>query len=332
MNNKEEIISDRLKIYHPEKFPQNNSFGEDVMIGLTSENKFLLPKYFYDQRGSELFEEICSTEEYYPTRTEISILKNLSDDISERNSEKNLIVELGSGSSFKTDYILSSFSRKRDFLHYVPIDVSDILVESSRTLIEKYKNLFVTGIISFYEEGLEFIVSRDNSPKLIIFLGSSIGNFTEEEAVAFMKMLKDNMNDHDRLLVGFDMLKDRKILIDAYNDKCGVTSAFNLNILERINNELDGNFDAGKFEHKAVFNEEKSRIEMHIIAMEDMNVEIKKLNMKISFKKDERIHTENSYKFTYDMIKKLARDSGMYFSDSYTDDNNYFSLCAFRPL
>ncbi|MEP7146303.1 MAG: L-histidine N(alpha)-methyltransferase, partial [bacterium] len=315
MDIQEEIISERLKIYYPEKFPQKNSFAEDVKIGLTSERKFLLPKYFYDSAGSELFEQICSTEEYYPTRTEISILKNLSDDISERNSDKNLIVELGSGSSVKTDHILSSFCRKRDYLRYVPIDVSDILIDSSKVLVEKYKNLFITGIISFYEEGLEFIVSRDNSPKLIFFLGSSIGNFTEAEAIEFMKMLKDHMSNEDRLLIGFDMVKERKILVDAYNDSQGFTSLFNMNILERINNELDGRFDVSKFEHRGVFNEERSRMEMHLLAKENMEVEIKKVNLKINFVKGEKIHTENSYKFTYDMINKLAEKSGLNFSD-----------------
>lgn len=332
MNSNEEIVSDRLKIYHPEKSPQKNSFAEDVCIGLTSERKFLLPKYFYDLAGSELFEKICTTEEYYPTRTEISILKNLSHDISKRNSEKNLIVELGSGSSVKTDFILSSFCKERDYLHYVPIDVSDILIESSKLLVKKYKNLFVTGVISFYEEGLEFIVSRDNSPKLIFFLGSSIGNFTENEAIEFMKMLKDNMSNEDRLLIGFDMVKERKILIDAYNDSQGFTSLFNMNILERINNELDGRFDVSKFEHRGVFNEERSRMEMHLLAKENMEVEIKKVNLKINFEKGEKIHTENSYKFTYDMINKLAEKSGLNFSDCYTDEKKYYSLCAFKTL
>jgi len=327
---KEEIKDERLRIIRLDNFPKTNSFAEDVKIGLTSGNKFLLPKYFYDISGSELFERICETEEYYPTRTEISILKNLSDTISERNKEKNLIVELGSGSSYKTNYILQSFLKSRDKLYYIPIDVSDILVESSKNLIEKYEKLFITGLVTYYEEGMDYIIKADKSPKLILFLGSSIGNFTEEEAIHFMKMLGNDITCDDRLLIGFDLIKDRKVLLDAYNDKAGITAEFNLNILKRINTELGGNFDLGKFEHSAIFNEEKSRMEMHLISKEDQNVFIKDISEEISFKKGEIIHTENSYKFTHEMINSLAEASGMEFSDSYTDDKKYFALCAFK--
>lgn len=324
------IINERLKIYELKHLSKTNSFAEDVKIGLTSENKYLLPKYFYDSKGSELFEKICDTEEYYPTRTEISILKNLSDIISERNIEKNLIVELGSGSSVKTNYILSSFLKLRDRLHYVPIDVSRILIESSKVLIEKYDKLFITGLISFYQEGIDFIFSLDKSPKLILFLGSSIGNFEQKDAIDFLKMVKRNMNEEDRLLIGFDLVKDKKVLEDAYNDKTGITEEFNLNILKRINKELDADFDLKKFEHSAVYNEIECRIEMYLIAKEDIVVNVKKINENVHFKKGEKIHTENSYKFTYDMINELAGKSGMEFSDYYTDDRNYFSLCAFK--
>lgn len=327
---KVDIINDRLKIYEIKHLSETNTFAEDVKIGLTSENKYLLPKYFYDSKGSELFEKICDTEEYYPTRTEISILKNLSDIISERNKEKNLIVELGSGSSVKTNYILTSFLKSRDKLHYVPIDVSKILIESSKVLIEKYDKLFITGLISFYQEGIDFLYSLDKSPKLILFLGSSIGNFEQSDAIDFLKMVKRNMNEEDRLLIGFDLVKDKKVLEDAYNDKPGITAEFNLNILKRINTELDADFDLKKFEHSAVYNEAESRIEMYIIAKEDVKVTLKKLNEQVGFKKGEKIHTENSYKFTYDMINELAGRSGMEFSDYYTDERNYFSLCAFK--
>ncbi|MDZ4710770.1 MAG: L-histidine N(alpha)-methyltransferase [bacterium] len=324
--------TERLTIYHLDNLPRSNSFAEDVKAGLTSQNKFLHPKYFYDNHGSELFEKICETEEYYPTRTELGILKKLSGTISERNRDKNLIVELGSGSSYKTNFILSSFLEDRQRLNYVPIDVSDILIESSEKLIEKYPKLFITGIISFYQEGMEFIVSRDSSPKLVLFLGSSIGNFTEEEQIEFMKMLKGNLSKDDRLLIGFDMVKSREVLEAAYDDSSGVTAEFNLNILRRINNELDADFDLNMFRHIALFNEEKSRIEMHLEAKVDTSVKIAGIDEVIHFNEGERIHTENSYKFTNKMIDNLAKVSGMEFSDCYTDDQNYFSLCAFRPL
>ncbi len=327
---KEEIISDRLKVYLPLKLHHINSFADDVKEGLTSENKFLLPKYFYDKSGSEYFERICETEEYYPTRTEISILKNLSDTISERNPDKNLIIELGSGSSLKTNYLLRSFLKSRKHLTYVPIDVSNILIESSKLLTEKYQDLFIKGVISFYEEGMEFIVSDDNSSKLVLFLGSSIGNFSKEERIDFMKMLKKYMNESDRLLIGFDLIKDKHVLNNAYNDREGFTAKFNLNILQRINNELDGNFDLTNFNHLAFFNETENRIEMHLVANEKMEVEIKGIGETINFEAGEKIHTENSYKFNNEMINQLAKDSGMEFSDYYTDEKEYFSLCAFK--
>lgn len=325
-------INSRLKIYYPEKFQKTNSFAEDVLTGLTSAKKFLLPKYFYDENGSRLFEEICRTEEYYPTRAETEILKLLSDTISDRNMDKNHIVELGSGSSEKTNHLLKSFLRKREKLIYSPIDVSNILVESSKQLTEKYDRLFINGILSFYEEGMDLVVKLDDAPKLTIFLGSSIGNFEEKELISFMKMLARHLSKNDRLIIGFDLLKDKKILHAAYNDSKGITAQFNLNILTRINRELDGDFDTGKFYHEAVFNEAKSRIEMYLISKQKMKVSIRNINAVINFEKGERIHTENSYKFTNDAIDKIAGESGMEFSDFYTDNKNYFSLCTFKSI
>lgn len=300
--------------------------------GLSSDEKFLLPKYFYDERGSLLFEEICKTPEYYPTRTEISILKNLSGTISERNKDKNFIAELGSGTSLKTNYILKSFLETRDKLFYNPIDVSNILVESSIALTQKYDKLCIDGIISFYEEGMDFIVSRDDSPKLILFLGSSIGNFDEKQQLDFMKMMSNDLSIDDRLLIGFDMQKDKKILEAAYNDSQCITAEFNLNILRRINKELGGNFDTGKFEHSAFFNDDRNRIEMHLIAKESVFVTVDAIEKVFFFRKGESIHTENSYKFTYEMINELSVKSGFEFSDYYTDEKGYFSLCTFRKL
>lgn len=323
-------VSDRLNIYSLDSIHLINSFADDVKSGLTSEKKFMYPKYFYDERGSMLFEKICETKEYYPTRTETSILKNYSDTISKRNKDKNLIVELGSGNSLKTNYLLTSFLKTRDKLFYTPIDVSNILIESSKLLIKKYNKLFINGIVSFYKEGLDLVLSLEKSPKLIIFLGSSIGNFSEEEIILFMKMLKNEMSDADRLLIGFDLVKDKKVLEDAYNDSAGITAEFNLNILQRINTELDGNFDLNKFEHYAIFNEEKSRMEMYLISKERLFTEVKEINEIIKFEKGEKIHTENSYKFTYKTINELAEKSDLEFSDYYTDEKNYFSLCVFR--
>lgn len=213
---------------------------------------------------------------------------------------------------------------------YVPVDVSDIIINSSENLTSKYPGLQVNAVISFYEEGMDFIVSRENSSKLILFLGSSIGNFSGEERIDFMRMLGKYMNKSDRLLIGFDLIKNKEVLDMAYNDSRGYTAQFNLNLLQRINDELEANFDTDEFEHLAFFNEKESRVEMHLKARTDMTVEINGIGEKIMFKKGEMIHTENSYKFNHETIKHLADNSGLEFSDHYTDEREYFSLCAFK--
>ncbi|HMS32498.1 MAG TPA: L-histidine N(alpha)-methyltransferase [Ignavibacteria bacterium] len=327
---KEDVINSRLRIFHTDNQLHVNSFPEDVREGLTSKDKFLSPKYFYDKRGSELFEQICGTEEYYPTRTETDILKDLSGIIAQRNTDKKMLVELGSGSSVKTDLLIKSFLSERNTFKYIPIDVSDIIIKSSAILTDKYPGLNVDAVISFYEEGMNFTVQTDSSAKLILFLGSSIGNFSGEERTNFMKMLKTYMNESDRLLIGFDMIKDKEVLEKAYNDRKGITAEFNLNILQRINNELGGNFDPSEFEHIAFYNESMCRIEMHLRARSKMTFEIKEIGEKISFEAGEMIHTENSYKFSRQTINELAENSGLEFSDYYADEKNYFSICAFK--
>lgn len=327
-----EVINEKLSIYRSDKIHFKNSFEEDVKAGLNSDRKFLLPKYFYDEKGSKLFELICQTKEYYPTRSETEILKLLSETISKRNIDKDMIVELGSGTSVKTELLISSFLKERDKLDYIPVDVSNVIIESSKQLTSKFSNLHVNGFISFYEDGMEYIASHFNSPKVILFLGSSIGNFSPEERIDFMKMLGKYMNITDRLLIGFDLIKDRKILEDAYNDSEGITADFNLNILERINRELNADFDIKNFKHKSVFNAAENRIEMYLESQHDMEVKLKGIDEKIILKKGELIHTENSYKFNKTIINDLAKSSGMVFSDYYTDEKEYFALCAFRLI
>lgn len=329
---KEDFINEKLSIYRSDKIHFKNSLEEDVKAGLNSDRKFLLPKYFYDEKGSKFFELICRTKEYYPTRSETEILKLLSETISKRNIDKDMIVELGSGTSVKTELLISSFLKERDKLDYIPVDVSNVIIESSKQLTSKFSNLHVNGFISFYEDGMEYIASHFNSPKVILFLGSSIGNFSPEERIDFMKMLGKYMNITDRLLIGFDLIKDRKILEDAYNDSEGITADFNLNILERINRELNADFIIKNFKHKSVFNAAENRIEMYLESQYDMEVKLKGIDEKINLKKGELIHTENSYKFNKTIINDLAKSSGMVFSDYYTDEKEYFALCAFRLI
>jgi len=321
------FISERLNIYTVKNGQKKKSFSEDVKQGLLDPVKGLHPKYFYDSKGSDLFEKICETPEYYVTRTEAAILKKYSNEIAKLNADKTVVVELGSGSSVKTRYIINSFIDHNGRLDYIPIDVSEILIDTSQVLINDYNKLHITGVISEYEEGMEMVNVVTSHPKLVIFLGSSIGNFTRDEARNLVTEISNNMNDTDNFLIGFDLRKDVNILNAAYNDKQGLTSEFNLNILKRINDELGGEFDISKFEHYAFFNENESRVEMHLVSLADHDVLINDIDEKIHFKKGETIHTENSYKFTDEMISDIASSAGLKVSHTWKDEKNYFALC-----
>lgn len=326
----EETINDRLSVFRVEKADDKNSFAEDVKFGLTSIPKGLHPKYFYDAKGSELFEQICETSEYYVTRTEASILENCSGEIAELNSDKKVMVELGSGSSVKTKYLLSSFIKNSGSITYIPIDVSDILIDSAKSLLNDFEGLNIKGIISEYEEALEVVNEVVTEPKIIIFLGSSIGNFTQLEARELISAISAVMRKDDTFLIGFDLVKDVEVLNAAYDDAAGITAQFNLNILERINNELGGNFDTHKFEHKAYFNSDESRVEMHLVSKAEQDVYTEDLRLTVHFEEGETIHTENSYKFTDEIIDVLASAAGLTVDKRWKDSNNWFELCLMR--
>ncbi len=321
-----EILNDRFTLFTVENGGSKNTFAEDVIAGLTSNPKTLPPKYFYDNAGSELFEKICSTPEYYVTRTEASILKENSESIAKANSGKNLIVELGSGSSIKTRYILNAFIKQNSTVNYVPIDVSEILIQSGNGLLNDFEGLTVTGIIGEYEESIEAATEIFPQPKLILFLGSSIGNFDLPHARDFLGKLSASMRKGDSLLIGFDLVKNESVLNAAYNDREGVTAEFNMNLLRRINREFGSEVNLENFEHKAYFNPTESRIEMHLFSKCDHSFSLNGSG-EIKFRKGDSIHTENSYKFTDEMIRGLASTAGLTISESWKDENNYFELC-----
>jgi len=326
------IETNGLTIFRDSQNQNLNNFAQDVLKGLSADQKYLSPKYFYDQNGSDLFVKITQTEDYYPTRTEQMILDIYSTEIVDTCAEVNWLVELGSGSSEKTDSLLCEFHRKRKTFNYIPIDVSDIIIDSGKKLLEKYDGLSVTGILSDYERGLSLISIVENGSKLILFLGSSIGNFEPGEIDSFLTMTHKALYDNDYILIGFDLVKDRQVLDAAYNDDQGITEEFNLNILNRINRELKGNFNLDKFEHLAFYDEEYSRIEMHLVSKTDQTVSIGALKTKISFKTGESIHTENSHKFTIDMITSYANSASLEVVKTWTDPMKYFALCLLRKM
>ena len=304
--------------------PNADELADDVRTGLSSEPKTLPPKYLYDEKGSELFDQICNTEEYYPTRTEEKLLVACADDVV-RTVQPTDIVELGSGAARKTRVILDAADRNAIEPRYVPFDVSEsMLRESSAGLIEEYDWLNVHGIVGDYGQHLDKIPNSER--RLFMFIGSTIGNLPQPEAVEFLGNVAEQMGEGDRLLLGTDLVKDHEVLNSAYNDSEGLTAAFNENVLEVINRELDANFDVDRFEHEAFFNAERSRIEMHLRSKEQQSVDVGDLDMTVQFDEGETILTEISRKFTKERVASLLADAGLDMTRWYTPNNDYFGL------
>ena len=317
---------------------------------LASKNKYLSPKYLYDKVGSQLFEQICIQPEYYLTRTEASILSKYAPFISNLLGNNIHIIELGSGSSSKTAILLSRFSSQKKRIYYFPIDISStMLAESAQKLKSKFPKASIVGIASDYSMGIyraaaECKVAEKEEKKkknnynddisytkLVLFLGSSIGNFELIEARSLLRSVRQRLNASDFLLVGFDLQKDESVLNAAYNDKAGITAKFNLNLLARINRELGGNFELEKFEHYAFYNHEQHRMEMHLISKIDQLLYIGALGKTFSLKKGESIHTENSYKYSLNQIAALAEDCGFGIEKNFTDKKRWFNLALLSP-
>jgi L-histidine N-alpha-methyltransferase len=302
-----------------------SAIAQDAIRGFTASQKCIPSKYFYDARGSQLFEEICNLPEYYPTRTEISILKHAAPKIM-GSFPGGDIVELGSGANRKIRIFLDSAGEEK-LLHfrYVPVDVSEsALREASEELQRLYANIEVVGIVA------DFILHMDripcDNPRLIIFLGSTIGNFNETMQGDFLRSVARSMNPDDRFVIGFDMIKPKETLEAAYNDSRGVTSKFNKNVLHVLNRELNADFQPSQFEHVAFFNDEKERVEMHLRANKETVVTLYDLDLEIRIEKDETIHTENSCKFSRSRVENMVSDADLTIRDWYFDPKGWFSL------
>ncbi len=322
-------ITPRLCYFKSENPENQSDFATEISYSITRKNKFIHPKFFYDEIGSKLFEEICMLQEYYLTRTELEILQSIKLNMTNHLSGDYALIELGSGSATKTRTLLEILTQKQESVEYYPIDISEILKESSENLQRDFDNLNITGIIDQYETGLKFIKKLNIQNQLIVFLGSSLGNFKPEESMKFLKKIRGIMKENDLFLLGLDLVKDTKILEKAYNDSKGVTSKFNLNLLKRINDELAANFDLDKFEHMALFNNEEKRIEMYLRSKEKQEVLISGINLVLKLEKDELIHTEYSYKYTVSGINDMAEKAGLKPVKIWHDKNNYFALVLF---
>ncbi len=323
---KQYVVDSQLRYFKPHASNIEKSFAEEIAFSLNENSKFISPKFFYDKKGSNLFESICSVPEYYPTRTEISILKKLEHDLPPYLNENVRLVELGSGASVKTRLILDVFTKLHANTEYFPIDISEILTESSEQLLKDYPTLNITGIIDTYEGGLEFLQNYDDKQNLIIFLGSSFGNFSPEDGKIFLKKIFSTMKQGDLFLIGLDLVKDKKILESAYDDSQGITAKFNLNVLSRINDELDADFIISNFSHYSVYNENDQRIEMNLKSLTSQSIIIKKSNLSLNLDEGELIHTEYSHKYNPSQIKTLLCDIGFEIKNMWLDDKKYFSL------
>jgi len=304
----------------------NKDILSEVLNGLNKVPKILPSKLFYDKSGSKLFDEICELEEYYPTRTEIKIMQDNIKEMGELLGEGTLLIELGSGSSQKIRLLLDYIP---GLAGYIPIDISsEHLLNSCKVLQEEYPDLNIFPLAADYTNSFELPkIDIKYDHKAVYFPGSTIGNFTKQKAKEFINRIAKIVGPNGGFIIGVDLRKDKKILEDAYNDEKGVTAKFNLNILNHINTELKGNFNLDNFKHYAFFKEEIGRIEMHLISKVNQNSKIG--NSVFSFKKDEHIITEFSYKYTLEEFENLAGDK-FNLKKYWVDDNNLFSIQYFK--
>ena len=322
---KKYVVDSKLQYFKPHATQIEKTFAEEISSSLSRDSKFISPKFFYDRKGSELFEKICLIPEYYPTRTEVSILKQLQNELPPFLDGDFRLIELGSGASVKTRLLLDILTSQKT-LEYIPIDISEILTESSEHLLHDYQNLTITGIIDTYEGGLEFLRTYDEKKNLIIFLGSSFGNFSPIDGYKFLEKVHATMKPGDLFLIGLDLVKEKEILESAYNDSQGITAEFNLNVLSRINDELDADFNLNNFLHYATYNEKDQRIEMYLKSLNEQSIVISKSELELKLKKDELIHTEYSHKYRLSQIHDLFDDIGFELKHTWLDNNKHFSL------
>ena len=323
----------RLTILRKEEGAVLDGFADMVREGLTADPKWMSCRFLYDEEGSQLFEQICAQPEYYPTRTEERILRENAAEIARDTHPEVNLVELGSGNSQKTRILIEELLNRHGRLRYVPIDISSsMLEETSRSLLEDYRGLEIAGLAAEYEEGLHELRTSLEGPRLVLFLGSNIGNFDREAAREFLIRVRSDLDTEDRLLIGIDLRKDRATLEAAYDDAAGVTASFNLNLLKRINRELGGTFDLSRFRHRATYREERGRVEMHLDSLEDQRVHIEALELDVEFAKGEGIHTENSHKYSQREIEALAHDAGFELGKQWLDPAQLFSVNRFVPV
>ena len=304
---------------------QSNTLEQDVLQGMLKSPRSIPPKYFYDERGSLLFDQICETDEYYPTRTEAALLDRYALELVSVARPEH-IIEFGSGTSRKTHHLLQACEQQGISCEYFPFDVCEEMLHQVRSdFMEHYQWLDVKPLVGDYTAGLENL-HRPNGTCLYVFLGSSIGNFNVEEAKEFITEVSGCMNSGDTLLLGVDRVKEEKVLQRAYNDKQGITGEFNLNLLNVLNSRLNADFDPATFKHKAVYNSDQQRVEMYLISQKGQQVNLDVLGESIDLDDGEKILTEVSHKYTHKQAEALLTDAGLHILRHIEPENAWFSL------
>jgi L-histidine Nalpha-methyltransferase len=321
-----ELLSADIRI---DRYGVRDTLAGDVRDGLSRELKELPPKYFYDERGSELFDQITALPEYYPTRCEREILNRNAPAIIERSGAQDL-VELGSGTASKTRALLYAMAGAGTLRRYVPFDVDQSVLESSALeLVETYPGLRVHGVVGDFERDLGRV--PDGERRLFAFLGGTIGNLYPDERGVFLARLREQMGKADRLVIGTDLIKDRSVLEAAYNDREGVTAEFNRNVLRVLNESLDADFDVEAFEHVAFFDEANSWIELRLRANGAQTVRVDGADLELTFGDGEEIRTEISAKFTQEAVAGELHAAGLELDDFFTDAGGLFGLAFASP-
>jgi len=307
------------------------AFARDVAAGMRASPKRLPCCYFYDAAGSELFEEICALPEYYLTRAEREILTDRAATLAAAFRGPVTLMELGSGSAAKTRILIEAFLR-RGPLQYVPVDISRSALDGCAAALRRdYADLDIRALAGRYEDGLRHLRTAAGGQKVVIWLGSSVGNLERAEAAQFLHRVRDAVAPRGRLLIGIDLRKSRAILERAYDDAQGVTARFNRNILVRINRELGGHFDPQTFAHRAAYDEDGGRIEMYLVSTRPQQVRIDHLGLDVQFSAGESIHTEDSYKYSPAEIRLLAKRAGFRLEQTWLDNARRFSLNVLAP-
>ena len=315
--------SEFIQLYQADDHP----LRAELSAGLLATSAFTSPKYFYDALGSKLFAAICELPEYYLARTEASIFDTYLNEIAETVGVGSALIDLGAGNCAKAARLFSALQPAQ----YVPIDISvDFLREAVGDLQQRFPHIKMTALGMDFSSSLQLPDAVRRSKRLFFYPGSSIGNFTPDEAVAFFRRIRDACDGDGGVLIGVDLIKDSRFLNAAYNDALGVTASFNLNLLLHLNNLLDANFDVREWKHSSFFNTSKNRIEMYLEARHTLTVQWQGGERR--FLAGERIHTENSYKYTPDNFVQLLQQSGLTVTRTWSDHNNYFMVCHARVM